>query len=140
MKTEKREDQYRVHETDEDRARQFDILLAYTAARRLIAITKPKFWRWDADIYRYPNFLGRAEIKYRFHKFGKYPTYTIDRSKLDVMIWKGHCAILIISWLGDIRHAEIFHPIKIVGWQERGDRDEDEDFVAHIALSEFRKL
>jgi len=128
-------DDQRIHETEEDRARQFEILTVFAAATGFRFIQTHRLWHYDAWIWRRGPYI-RTEVKYRSHIFGSYPDFIIDQKKMETLV----PGMLIVSWLGDIRYAEISELPKIVGWVQRADRAENADLVSHISLAEFKKL
>jgi len=134
-------DQYKLNETDADRARQTEIFLAFCKALKVSGIQSPDQAPQDAVIIA-PDLSWRknAEIKFRNHAFGTFQTYTIDRTKLDE-ITAGETSFLIVSWCGDIRYAEIENPERFkVTRQKRRDRDELPDEVYHVPLDLFKKV
>lgn len=104
-------------------------------------------WGWDAEIMK-GRVIGIGEVKWRGNGFGKiYPDYTIDVWKLEGM-WaeierrakRGRelKAVLIISFLGDIRSAVVGRGYYSVSEQRRKDRIEKADKVYHVPWGMFR--
>ena len=148
-------DQYKIHETIEDRKEQQDILRVFCKALGLYyQMTDPKCEQ-DATLYNTKaELVGLAETKNRKNPITKYPDFQIDASKIDNLIKEARRMwtrpVLVVKWLvDDIRYL----PLREIaeGWvgqcdlfpttmTKRGDRQELPDNQYHIPLHLFHRL
>ncbi len=139
-------DQYKTHETPDDRVRQEEIIVRLCGAKGLTYKLRPRMDVADADLYLNNELLCVAEVKHRNNVFRKYSDYTIDQAKIDALLneaWNwGAQPILIVQWTDGIRYCwpkkGILNYAK--GIQKRKDRDESPDPVYHIPLDDFRAI
>jgi len=142
------EDEYRIHETDEQRERERQILLAFTRAFGLTFRRTPRLSCYDADIIG-SRVIALAEAKWRANVYGTYPsnrTYIIDVKKLE-KIWalaesRGLDTLVIVEWVDDIRWALVTREAnyRVTMKASRKDRNELPDRVYHIPIADFYKL
>lgn len=137
-------DQYKIHETPEDRARQEEIIKTVCDAKEMQYEMEPKLTAFDAKLWQADELIALAEVKYRNNPFDQYPDYTIDSAKINALIedaWMwGTTPVLIVSWQGDIRYVFPKNKTYRQSVQKRKDRDELPDPVYHIPLDDFRSL
>jgi hypothetical protein len=133
------------NESELDRQHQKEILDAVCSAKHLSYEITPTFHFYDARLFRKGRLHAVAEVKWRNHIFGTYHDYTIDVEKIrriieEAIVSRVH-AVLIVSWRGDIRYVLLRKmPNLNTSFQQRKDRYELEDEVAHIPLDQFVKL
>lgn len=146
-------DQFKIHETVEDRQRQREILRAFAHRYNLTGKLTNTLSRLDARLFKNGVYFAVAEAKYRNNAYDKYPNYTIDVEKIESLLQRakedGVVAILVVSWEGDVRYInltkvvenwdgeDLLFPISV---QQRHDRQELADRVYHIPLNLFKKV
>jgi hypothetical protein len=141
-------DQFRIHETEADRDRELVAIEAF-ASRYGLAFEKTEFKGYqDAKLFYKGRYYALAETKWRNNPASKYPTYTIDKKKIDNLLDQALRdrvrPVLIVSWDGDVRWWD-FDPIKEywnfkIRLQQRADRRERPDLVYEIPVRFFRSL
>ena len=146
-------DQFKIHETIEDRKRQRAILKEFAQRFNLTGKLTNTLSRLDATLYRDGEYFAIAEAKYRNNPIGKYSDYTIDVAKVDALIERarveGVHAILVVSWEGDTRYLSLSKVARewdgedtlfTMKRQLRRDRSELADWVYCIPTSMFKVL
>jgi glutamate/tyrosine decarboxylase-like PLP-dependent enzyme len=155
-------DQYTIHETEEHRKRQKETLVAVIASfnkkvkseeDRIKGKLTRHLSEQDAQFFKGGKYVALVEAKYRENPIDKYSDYTIDVDKIDSLIKRatedGVQGLLVVSWLGDIRYANLTKVAKAwdreddlfsISRQKRKDRQELADKVYHIPHSLFKKL
>lgn len=142
-------DQYKIHVTAKDRQRERDMLSRFATTQNVIAIqTIGKTTLCDGFIYtaeREP--LGLIEIKYRNNPQHQYPTYSIDKAKIDKLVACARNsrlkAFLLVSWQGDERFIDLttYDLAKLkTTVRKRRDRDELADEMYDFPNGDFTRL
>jgi hypothetical protein len=148
-------DQYKIHETEADRARQHGVLQQFAERFGLefTETTEKERSPFDARIFKDGAYFAVTDAKCRKSPYGQYPTFTVDVDKVDTLIKQAVLdevrAFLLVSFNGDVRYLNLskiaaswdsddfLFPIAV---QKRNDRDELPDRVYHIPLNLFKKV
>jgi len=141
-------DQFTSHESEEDLKHQTETMLEFCRTWGFSALSMPKDWVYDITLISDTTPISLAEIKYRYHRYGKHQTYTIDKWKVDMIRReareRGLSALLIVSWLGEIKFTDLRGDYRLDKQTRKkptkgksAPRRELTDVVYHIPIVDF---
>lgn len=137
-------DQSKIHETEQDRINQKEVLNLFCQKMGLSWKPTKPLSRTDATLYKEDSVVGRAEIKCRSCSVGAYPTYTVDARKVTKLYYEstdsGTDGYLVVNWCGDIRYLKVTTNEYPVTFQKRKDRAEKADRMYNIPIEDFTRI
>lgn len=147
-------DQHIIHETEQDRERQRQILCAYAERFGFTVEFTEQLNRQDGFLYKDGKLVELAEAKHRNNSVGLYPKYALDVEKVNSLNARAKTlnvpGKLVVSWEGDIRYLDVTDAMK--DWQpgdddvwdigsiKRRNRAEEADRVYKIPTEDFTRL